>query len=140
MEAATRPFYGPKGANAIRYRRAMTLERRPRPFELVRGDFLEGTPTDMLGQVAQAFARNVRAAMAGRSGRGFERESGMSNASVIRILKGQVWPDAVTIARLEVATGRSLWPPYRPPLPEEGAGDAVGSGSARRAGSSAIDN
>ena len=47
--------------------------------------------------------------------KGFERASGMSNASVVRILKGQVWPDAVTIAKLEVATGRLLWPPFTPP-------------------------
>jgi hypothetical protein len=92
----------------------MTVERRLRPHELVDGPFLDGTPTDLLGQVAQAFARNLRAAMTGRTGRGFERDSGMSNASVVRILKGQVWPDAVTIARLEVATGRSLWPPFDP--------------------------
>jgi hypothetical protein len=88
------------------------LERRPRPYELVEGDFLDGTPTDALGGVAQAFARNVRDATAGRSGRAFEREVGMSNAVVVRILKGLVWPDAVTIARLEMATGRSLWPAY----------------------------
>lgn len=90
----------------------MTLERRVRPKELVEGDFLLGTPTDPLGRIAQQFARNLHEAMEGRSGRAFERESGMSNASVVRILKGQVWPDAVTIARLEVATGRALWPPY----------------------------
>ena len=92
----------------------MTLERRVRPAELVDGPFLEGTPTDPLGAVAQAFARNVDAAMAGRSGRSFERDSGMSHASVIRIVRGQVWPDAVTIARLEIATGRALWPRYEP--------------------------
>jgi hypothetical protein len=88
----------------------VTVERRVRPCELVAGDFLEGAPTDPLGGIAQAFARNVRDAVAGRSGRAFERESGMSNAIVARILKGQVWPDAVTIARLEIATGRALWP------------------------------
>jgi hypothetical protein len=91
----------------------VTVERRVRPYELVDGEFLEGSPTDLLGAVAQAFALNLVDAIAGRSTRAFERESGMSNASVVRILKGQVWPDAVTIARLEVATGRSLWPAYR---------------------------
>jgi len=91
----------------------VTIERRVRPYELVDGDFLDGTPTDALGRVAQSFALNLREAMTGRSGRAFEREAGMSNASVVRILKGQVWPDAVTIARLELATGRSLWPPYQ---------------------------
>jgi hypothetical protein len=92
----------------------VTIERRVRPFELVSGDFLDGETTDALGAVAQAFARNLRDAMTGRSGRAFERDSGMSNASVVRILKGQVWPDALTIARLEVATGRALWPAYEP--------------------------
>jgi hypothetical protein len=92
----------------------MTLERRVRPAELVDGPFLDGTPTDPLGAIAQAFARNVNEAIAGRSGRGFERESKMSNASVARIVRGQVWPDAVTIARLEIATGRALWPRYEP--------------------------
>jgi hypothetical protein len=90
----------------------LTLERRVRPFELVDGDFLEGVSTDPLGRIAQSFARNLRDAVAGQSGRAFERESGMSNAIVTRILNGRVWPDAVTIARLEIATGRALWPPY----------------------------
>lgn len=90
----------------------MTLERRERPYELVQGDFLEGKPVNELGGVAQAFARNVRDAVAGRSGRAFERDAGMSNAVVTRILKGLVWPDAWTIARLELATGRALWPQH----------------------------
>jgi hypothetical protein len=91
---------------------AVTVDRRARPCELVAGDFLEGVPRDRIGAVAQAFARNLRDALGGRSGRAFERESGMSNALVARILRGSVWPDAVTIARLEVATGRALWPAY----------------------------
>ena len=90
----------------------MTIERRVRPHELVEGDFLDGEATDPLGRIAQTFARNLRVAIDGRSVREFERELKMSNASVVRILKGQVWPDAVTIARLEIATGRSLWPAF----------------------------
>jgi hypothetical protein len=96
------------------YGDAVTLERRVRPYELVDGDFLTGVASDELGRMAQAFARNLHEATSGRSGRAFERDSGMSNASVVRILKGLVWPDAMTIARLEVATGRSLWPVYQP--------------------------
>jgi hypothetical protein len=93
----------------------VTVERRVRPYELVEGEFLSGTARDPLGRIAQRFARNLAEAMEGRTGRGFERESAMSNASVVRIVKGQVWPDAVTIARLEIATGRSLWPSYEAP-------------------------
>jgi hypothetical protein len=94
------------------YGGVVTLERRARPCELVDGDFLEGIPVNSLGRIAQAFARNLSNAIEGRSGRAFERDAGMSNAVVVRILKGQVWPDAVTIARLELATDRSLWPTY----------------------------
>ena len=90
------------------------MERRARPYELVEGEFLDGRPINELGRVAQEFARNVRDAVAGRSGRAFERDAGMSNAVVVRILKGLVWPDAVTIARLEQATDRALWPAYSP--------------------------
>lgn len=112
--AANRPINASRKTPRVigHYGDAVTLEKRVRPHELVEGEFLDGTPTDPLGRVAQSFARNLREAMGDQSGRAFERASGMSNASVVRILKGQVWPDAVTIARLEVATRRSLWPTY----------------------------
>ena len=88
----------------------MTLERRPRPHELVAGDFLAGEAKDPLAAIMQRFARNLAEALGDRSNRSFERDSGMSNANLVRILKGNVWPDAITIARLELATGKSLWP------------------------------
>jgi hypothetical protein len=94
----------------------VTVVRRARPDELVDGPFLDGTPNDPLGTLAQRFARNLRDALDGRSVRSFERDAQLSNAIVTRILAGRVWPDAVTIARLEIATGRSLWPRYEPPL------------------------
>lgn len=105
----------------ISYVGAVTVQRRERPCELVQGDFLDGTPVNELGRVGQKFARNLRDAVEGRSGRAFERDAGMSNAVVVRILKGLVWPDAVTIARLELATRRALWPPYNS-IGEPGSG------------------
>lgn len=46
------------------------------------------------------------------SSRDFARKVGINHAGLGRLLAGQTWPDGETIARLEVMTGRSLWPQH----------------------------
>lgn len=60
----------------------------------------------------QVFARNLVAAMeASEIGlRALGDRAGVSHATISRLLRGRVLPDLGTLARLEVALGRGLWP------------------------------
>ncbi|MEU3879782.1 helix-turn-helix domain-containing protein [Streptomyces californicus] len=60
----------------------------------------------------QAFARNLAAAMeaSGIGLRALGDRAGVSHATISRLLRGMVLPDMGTLARLEVAVGRDLWP------------------------------
>ncbi|MGA5417482.1 helix-turn-helix domain-containing protein [Streptomyces pseudogriseolus] len=60
----------------------------------------------------QAFARNLATAMAASEIglRTLGNKAGVSHATISRLLRGMVLPDLGTLARLEVALGKSLWP------------------------------
>lgn len=60
--------------------------------------------------IAVAFARNLRHAMGGRSGREIGRLTGVDFTAINKILRGQTWPDMRTIALLEAGLGVDLWP------------------------------
>lgn len=60
--------------------------------------------------IAVAFARNLREAMDGRSGREVGRLTGVDFTAINKILRGQTWPDMRTIALLEAGLGVDLWP------------------------------
>lgn len=63
--------------------------------------------------VALGFVRNLRKEVNGRSSREIERITGVNFTTINKILRGQTWPDMVTIARLESGLGADLWP--KPP-------------------------
>jgi hypothetical protein len=71
-----------------------------------------------LGEVDRFEAEAVRALCEALLGdadalglRELARRAQMSHSSLKALLEGAVWPDAVSIARLERAVGRRLWPP-----------------------------
>ena len=65
---------------------------------------------DPIGEVARGFALRLREAVGGRSVRAAAAACQVSHATVLGILEGRVWPDLVTIARLERGLEADLWP------------------------------
>ncbi len=59
---------------------------------------------------AQAFATAVEAAVGERSLRDVARQAEISHTTLLAVLGGHRWPDMVTIAKLEEAFARDLWP------------------------------
>lgn len=81
------------------------------PKAFVDGPFLEGRVTGpIVARYAQEVARNLRAAIESRSLREVGRAAGLDHTTLSAILGGERWPDLVTIAKLEQALGRRLWP------------------------------
>lgn len=59
---------------------------------------------------AQSFARNLHAAMGGRSLRETARSCDLDPMTVRAILRGERFPDSVSITKMELAFKRLLWP------------------------------
>ncbi len=68
--------------------------------------------TPLIIWYAHRLAVNLHEAMtaAGLSARSLAREADMSDATVGAILSGENWPDMWTIARIEIALGKVIWP------------------------------
>lgn len=62
-------------------------------------------------EFVRLLANKVRAALGERSVRSLATEVGMDHGVIVRLLAGQAWPEAVTVARLERGLGQRLWPP-----------------------------
>lgn len=88
----------------------------PRPARRSPRELTPGWPDapgdDPVAEVARLLCLNVRSALDGRSVREFARVTGVDRATIGTILAGEAWPDLQTIARLEIALGRPLWPPF----------------------------
>jgi len=86
---------------------------RKRPNEIV--DPWPDAPTDdVAGRAAQAFARELRRAVADYSVRSTAELCGVNHETIRGILEGRVWPDMHTIAHLEAGLGLPLWPRRTP--------------------------
>lgn len=59
---------------------------------------------------AQLFARRLLRAVGDRSLREVARAAGLSHSTLLAVMKGDRWPDMVTIAKLEQALDTDLWP------------------------------
>ncbi len=78
---------------------------------VARGDWKVGeVEGPRLVLYAQAFAAAVEAAMGERTLRDVARQADLSHTTLLAVLRGQRWPDMVTIAKLEEAFTRDLWP------------------------------
>lgn len=81
------------------------------PKVYVEGPFLEGEVTGpVVARYAQELARNLYAALEGRSLREAGRAAELDHTTLSAILAGERWPDLVTIAKLEQGLGVRLWP------------------------------
>ncbi|WP_208324041.1 helix-turn-helix transcriptional regulator [Diaminobutyricimonas sp. TR449] len=67
---------------------------------------------DPVVDAVRRFAVNLRDAIGDRSLREIARLSGVDRTTIAVVLAGEAWPDVATLARLEVALERPLWPVF----------------------------
>lgn len=99
--------------------------RKPRDYVL-EGDWPQASLADHHGaHVAQQLAARLAEAM-GRQAVSAKRLgviSGVNRQTIANVLAGAVWPDLITIANLERALQRQLWPEFpEKAVPEGGSG------------------
>lgn len=85
----------------------MSDSKRARPAELTKS-WPDSASSDAAGEVARLMVLNLRAAMGATSIRGVARAAGLNEATVRKVLAGEVWPDVRSVARLEEALGVRL--------------------------------
>ncbi|MBT1618090.1 helix-turn-helix domain-containing protein [Curtobacterium flaccumfaciens] len=81
---------------------------RGRPADRAPAPWPEVASVDPLAEVARTFVLRLRRAMGDLSVRAVASEAGISHVTLLRVLNGQVWPDLVTITRLEIALDADL--------------------------------
>ncbi|WP_062317016.1 helix-turn-helix domain-containing protein [Demequina maris] len=83
--------------------------KRARPRDLGENWPLEPI-ADPIGEVARRLAIALREAVGERGLREIAALTGVDHTTVADVLRGNAWPDMVTIARLELGLGQALWP------------------------------
>jgi DNA-binding phage protein len=86
----------------------MARTARQTPAELAPAPWPDVASPDPYGEIGRQFVLNLRAAMSGRSIRSVAEQTGLHNATLVRILHGDAWPDLATISRLEVGLNVDL--------------------------------
>lgn len=69
---------------------------------------------EVLAEYVRQVAVRLDEAIGGRSVRDVAREADLQHTTVLGLLKGESWPDLVTIAKLEQELGVRLWPDELP--------------------------
>ena len=72
------------------------------------GPFADGTPPEIV--YAAHVATRITELVAGQTVVALARTAGVTRSAIHAILNGSRWPDAVTIARIEMGTQQPLWP------------------------------
>jgi hypothetical protein len=75
-------------------------------------DWPETASDDAVVESVRRFAVNLKDAIGDRSLREVARISGVDRTTIAVVLAGDAWPDVATLARLEVALERPLWPVF----------------------------
>jgi ribosome-binding protein aMBF1 (putative translation factor) len=86
---------------------------RPKPRALYPA-WPEDTTAVGAHALVQAFVRNLAALAEEQAGHGVSqselaRRADVAKATLSKVLRGDVWPDSVTVARFEHLAGRLLW-------------------------------
>lgn len=82
----------------------------PRSY-LVSGEWPSGRVVGPApARYAQLLSRRLAGAVGSRPLREVAADAGVHHTSLSDLLAGEVWPDLVTVSRLEVALGVLLWP------------------------------
>lgn len=82
----------------------MANRRRETPAELTES-WPDVPSRDPAGETARQFVLNLRAAIGGRSVRSVARDAGIDEGTIRNVLRGAVWPDIHSVARLGVRNG-----------------------------------
>ena len=81
------------------------------PRDFVQGRFLEDdAEIPIVVRYAQELARSLHEAIGPLSLRYVARRAKLDHTTIAAVLSGSRWPDLVTIAKLEQALGKRLWP------------------------------
>ena len=86
---------------------------RPKPRALYPA-WPEDPAADGAHALVQAFVHNLAAYAEEQAGHGVSqselaRRADVAKATLSKVLRGDVWPDSVTVARFEHLAGRRLW-------------------------------
>lgn len=91
--------------------RAAEIQGAPRAHLRVPEEWPYGEVDDTIpAQYARIFAQRLGAAIGDRSFRSVSRAAGVSHRTIAHLVRGESWPDLITIAKLEFALGAVLWP------------------------------
>ena len=74
------------------------------------GEWPYGTIENPVTGYAQEVARRLAKAIGDKSFRSVAREAGVDHTTIMAAVRGERWPDLITLARLEVALEARLWP------------------------------
>ena len=74
------------------------------------GDWPYGTIDNPVAGYAQEVARRLAKAIGEKSFRSVARQAGVDHTTIMAVVRGERWPDLITLARLEVALEARLWP------------------------------
>lgn len=80
---------------------------------VVSGQWPDVTAATHEAQVVADIAAGLADALADRGLRDVARDADLAHTTIRDLLAGHAWPDVVTVARLERALGRRLWPTRR---------------------------
>lgn len=87
----------------------MARTARLSPAELAPAPWPDVPSEDPSGEIARLFVLRLREEMAGRSLRAVAEQTGVHNATLVKILHGRAWPDLATVSRLEVGLNAELY-------------------------------
>ncbi|WP_344062215.1 helix-turn-helix transcriptional regulator [Nostocoides vanveenii] len=91
----------------------MAAPRRPAP-KTYTTSWPDKHATDPAADAIRLTVLALLAATKGRSIRDVAREVGVNHGSLARLVSGDAWPDARTIALIESGLKQSIWPLTRP--------------------------
>lgn len=77
---------------------------------VVSGTWPEAELSEPVAVYAQDVARRLKAAVAETGYRSVGRAAGLDHTTVMSVVRGERWPDLITIAKLELALDLRLWP------------------------------
>jgi len=99
------------------YAFVMTIKARDKPSELAPAPWPDVPSPDPIGERGRQFVVNLREAIGGDSIRSVAARTSVGHPTLLNILSGRVWPDFVTVAKLEQGLRVQLLPPAQ--FPEE---------------------
>ena len=92
------------------YAVVMGMVARDKPSSIAPAPWPKVPSPDPIAEIARQLAINLRDTIDSQSIRSVALKTGVNHVTILRILAGQVWPDLITIAKLELGLDAYLWP------------------------------